>query len=48
MSVPEWLQHFKVDAFKDLLRSIEFNEEHDEDTMIRQLLEVSVADIMIL
>jgi len=48
MDVPEWLQDFKVDAFQDLLGSIEFNEEHDEDAVIRQLLEVSVADVMVL
>jgi len=35
MAVPERLQDFEVDAFKDLLGSIEFNEEHDEDAMVR-------------
>jgi len=35
MSVPERLQDFEVDALEDLLRSIEFNEEHDEDAVIR-------------
>jgi len=48
MLIPERLKHFKVDGFKDLFRSIEFNEEHDEDTMIRQLLEVSVTHIVVL
>ena len=47
-NVPERLQYFKVDGFEDLLWSVELNEEHDEDTMIRQLLEVHVADVVVL
>jgi len=47
-TVPEWLQHFKVDGFKDLLGSVELNKEHDKDAMIRQLLEVGLPHVMVL
>lgn len=37
-----------VDALQNGLGSIELDEEHDEDAVVGQLLEFSVADFMVL
>ena len=45
---PEGSHDLVVDCFQYLLRSIEFQQEHIEDTMVGQLLEVGVTDLMVL
>ena len=37
-----------VDALQNGLRSVELDEEHDEDAVVGQLLEFSVADFVVL
>ena len=37
-----------VDAFQDGLGSVELDEQHDEDAMVGQLLEVCVANLVVL
>ena len=37
----------EVDRFQDLIRSIQFQEEHDEDPMVGNLLEIGGSYVMI-
>ena len=36
-----------VDVFKDGVRAVELEEEHDEDAMVRHLLEVGLAYLVV-
>ena len=45
---PESSEHLEVDAFEYMFWSIELNEEHDEDPVIRKLLELAVTYLVIL
>lgn len=46
--LPEGSEGLEVDRFQHVLRGIQLQKQHDEDTVIRQLLELSVANVMIL
>ena len=48
MDSPEGSEHLEVDALKHMFRGIQLNEEHDEDAMVRQLLELCVTDLVVL
>ena len=39
--------HLEVDCLKNLVRCVQFQEEHDENPVIRNLLEVRGSDIVI-
>ena len=40
-------EHLKVDCLQDLIWSIEFQEEHDENAVVGNLLEISGSHVMI-
>ena len=45
---PEGSQYLEVYAFQDMFRCVQFDEEHDEDPMVRKLLELSVSNLVVL
>ena len=45
---PESSEDLEVDGLENLLRCVEFDEEHDEDAVVRELLELCVANLMVL
>ena len=44
---PECMQHWEVDRVKDRVRSAKVAEEHDEEPVVSQLMEVSVTTLMV-
>ena len=44
---PECMQHWQVDGVKDRVRSAKVAEEHDEEPVVSQLMEVSVTTLMV-
>lgn len=47
-TVPECCERLEVDGLEDVLRSVELQQQHDENSMVRQLLELCLSDIMVL
>ena len=45
---PEGGEHLEVDALEHVLGRVQLDEEHDEDAMVRQLLELRVAHLVVL
>lgn len=45
---PESCECLEVDGLQDVLRSIELQQQHDEDPMVRQLLKFRLTDVVVL
>lgn len=45
---PEGSEGLEVDGLQDVLRGVELQQQHDEDAVVRQLLEFCLSHIMIL
>lgn len=49
MSVlPEGSEGLEVDGLQDMFGGVELQQQHDKNTMVRQLLEICVTDVMVL
>lgn len=46
--LPECGEDLSVDALQYILGYVQLNEKHDEDTMVWQLLELGITDLMVL
>lgn len=46
--LPEGGERLEVDSLQDVLRSIQLQQQHDEDAVVGQLLELRLTDIVIL
>lgn len=46
--LPEGCECLEVDGLQDVLRGIELQQQHDEDSVVRQLLKFRLTDIMVL
>lgn len=46
--LPEGSQGLEVDGFQHMLRCVQFQQKHDEDAVVWQLLELRLADVVVL
>lgn len=46
--LPEGSECLEVDGFQDMFRGVELQQQHDENAVIRQLLEFSLTNIVVL
>lgn len=46
--LPEGGERLEIDGLEDMLGGIELQQQHDEDAVVRQLLEFCLADIVVL
>lgn len=46
--VPESCECLEVDGFQHMLRSVQFQQQHDENAMVRKLLKLALPNIMVL
>lgn len=46
--LPEGSECLEVDGFQDVFRGVELQQQHDENAVIRQLLEFSLTNIVVL
>ena len=47
-TLPEGVQYWEANGLKDLIRSSKIVQKHDEETMVRKLVEISMSVFVIL